>query len=136
MFLLAKVRAWYPERAIRLVGDGGYAVVELVAFCQRQYVTLISRLRADAQLQAFAGEQSPHKCGPKSRARLRSLARCLPTLQAYDVGVRSLDMADRLSQSDIEQASVCGTRRGRIRCQALGTGVLRRNPPAHGQSDS
>ena len=74
--LLTKVRAWYPEREIILVGDGGYAAVELVAACQRLKVKLVSRLRTDAQLYAFAGEQPASKRGPKPKKgeRLRSLA--------------------------------------------------------------
>jgi hypothetical protein len=42
--LLEKVRAWYPQREIVIVGDGGYAAVELVAACQRLKVELVSRL--------------------------------------------------------------------------------------------
>jgi hypothetical protein len=73
--LVEKVRAWYPERKIVLVGDGGYAAVELVAGCQRLSVTLVSRLRPDAQLHAFPGAQPASKRGPKPKkgARLRSL---------------------------------------------------------------
>ena len=76
IYLLAKVRAWYPNREIVLIGDGGYAAVELVAACQRLKVKLVSRLRLDAQLHAFAGEQSVSKRGPKPKKgkRLRSLA--------------------------------------------------------------
>jgi hypothetical protein len=33
--LIEKIRFWQPEREIILVGDGGYAAVELVATCQR-----------------------------------------------------------------------------------------------------
>jgi hypothetical protein len=76
VFLLTKVRAWYPGREIVLVGDGGYAAVELVATCQRLRVKLISRLRLDAQLHAFAEPQPSSKRGPKPKKgkRLRSLA--------------------------------------------------------------
>lgn len=75
-FLMEKVRAWYPHRKVILVGDGGYAAVELVACCQRLGVTLVSRLRLDAQLYAFAAEQPKSKRGPKPKkgVRLRSLA--------------------------------------------------------------
>jgi hypothetical protein len=75
-FLIAKVRAWYPDRQIRLVGDGGYAAVELVACCQRLKVQLVSRLRTDAQLYAFPGAQPKSKRGPKPKkgVRLRSLS--------------------------------------------------------------
>lgn len=74
--LLEKVRAWYPHREIVLIGDGGYAAVELVAACQRLKVKLVSRLRTDAQLHAFVAEQPTSKRGPKPKKgeRLRSLA--------------------------------------------------------------
>jgi hypothetical protein len=73
--LLEMVRAWYPERKIVLIGDGGYAAVELVAACQRLKVSLVSRLRLDAQLHAFAAAQPASKRGPKPKkgARLRSV---------------------------------------------------------------
>jgi hypothetical protein len=75
-FLLEKVRAWYPQREILLVGDGGYAAVELVACSQRLRVKLVSRLRLDAQLYAFAGVQPKSKRGPKPKKgrRLRALS--------------------------------------------------------------
>jgi len=74
-FLIEKLRQWYPDRQIVLIGDGGYAAVELVATCQRLKVTLVSRLRLDAVLHAFAGEQPSNKRGPKPKkgVRLRSL---------------------------------------------------------------
>lgn len=79
MFLLERVRRWHPDRRIRLAGDGGYAAVELVACCQRLGVCLVSRLRSDAQLHAFAGEQPSSKRGPKPKKgeRLRSLGQVL-----------------------------------------------------------
>jgi hypothetical protein len=68
--LLEKVRAWYPERKIVLVGDGGYAAVELVAACQRLKRTLVSRLRLDAHLHAFVGEQPTSKRAEEACRRL------------------------------------------------------------------
>jgi hypothetical protein len=76
-YLIAKVRAWYPLREIVLVGDGGYAAVELVACCQRLGVKLVARLRLDAQLYAFAGPQPASKRGPKPKKGIR-----LPALSA------------------------------------------------------
>jgi len=75
LYLLERVRAWYPDREIVLIGDGGYAAVELVAACQRLKVKLVSRLRLDAQLHAFAREKPASKRGPKPKKgeRLRSL---------------------------------------------------------------
>lgn len=74
--LIGKVRSWYPQREILLVGDGGYACVELVACCQRLKVKLVSRLRLDAQLYDFPVPQPASKRGPKPKkgVRLRSLA--------------------------------------------------------------
>jgi hypothetical protein len=76
IYLLTRVRAWYPDREIVLIGDGGYAAVELVAACQRLKVKLVSRLRMDAQLHAFVGDQPSSKRGPKPKKgeRLRSLS--------------------------------------------------------------
>ena len=43
---------WLPQRSLVLVGDGGYAVLDLLHCCQSlaQPVTLIARLRLDAAL--------------------------------------------------------------------------------------
>jgi hypothetical protein len=74
-FLLQKIRAWYPDRAILLVGDGGFSAVELVACSQRLKVKFVSRLRLDAQLYDFPGAQPASKRGPKPQkgARQKSL---------------------------------------------------------------
>ena len=66
-FLLQKIRAWYPEIDIVLVGDGGFAAITLVAACQKLNVNLVSRLRLDGKLYDFAGEQPPSKRGPKPK---------------------------------------------------------------------
>ena len=75
-FLLGKIRAWYPDLDIILVGDGGFAAIALVAACQQLHVKLISRLRLDAKLFDFAGPQPPSKRGPKPKKgdRLPNLA--------------------------------------------------------------
>jgi hypothetical protein len=44
------LRRTLPGRAIHLVGDGAYAVIELGLRCRRQQVTLIAPLRLDARL--------------------------------------------------------------------------------------
>ena len=48
--LVTWLRRCLPVRAIHLVGDGAYAVIELGLLCQRQRVTLIAPLRLDARL--------------------------------------------------------------------------------------
>ncbi len=75
-FLLAKIRAWYPARQIVLVGDGGFAAVELVAACQHLRVRLVSRLRLDAALHEGPGPQPASKRGPKPKKGARQ-----PSLQ-------------------------------------------------------
>lgn len=50
--MLAKLIHAFPERKFILVGDGGYATVELAAFCARRGHPLVSRLRPDAALYA------------------------------------------------------------------------------------
>ena len=79
MVLLEKVRGWYPEIEITLVGDGGFGSVELVACCQRLKMRLVARLRVDAQLYDFPAPQPKSKRGPKPHkgARLRALASLL-----------------------------------------------------------
>jgi hypothetical protein len=63
--LIAKVRSWYPQREIILVGDGEYAAHELVQTCRRLQVKLVARFRMNAGLYDFAGPQPASKRGPK-----------------------------------------------------------------------
>lgn len=58
------LRQWYPERTIHLIGDGGFASIELVAACQRQEVNLVSRMRLDAGLYDFPSKRPQGKRGP------------------------------------------------------------------------
>jgi hypothetical protein len=64
---------WLPERAVVLVGDGGFAAVELFATCQAalQPVHLVVRLRLDAALYDAPGPQPPGKRGPKPKKGAR-----------------------------------------------------------------
>ena len=47
--MVMQLRRWLPQRPLVLVGDGGYAVLDLLHCCQslREPVTLITRLRLD-----------------------------------------------------------------------------------------
>jgi hypothetical protein len=76
--MLTRVRRWQPERTIFVVGDGAYAATQLVATCQALTppITLIARLRLDAQLYAPPPELPPGRRGPKPQKgpRLASLA--------------------------------------------------------------
>ena len=59
------LRRWLPHRPIVLVGDNGYAVLDLLHCCQslRRPVTLIARLRLDAALYAPAPTRQPGQNG-------------------------------------------------------------------------
>jgi hypothetical protein len=76
-FALEKLRAWYPERGIIAVGDSGFAAIELIHTCRQLNVTLVTRLRTDAQLYDFPGPQPSNKRGPKPKKGAQ-----LPTLDA------------------------------------------------------
>ena len=76
--MVLQLRRWLPSRALVLVGDSGYAVLDLLHFCQslREPVTLIARLRLDAGLYAPA---PPRRPGQKGRPRVKGIR--LPTLK-------------------------------------------------------
>jgi hypothetical protein len=76
-WMLRRVRRWQPQRDITLVGDGSYACVHLVHFCQslQPAVRLVTRLRLDATLHEDPLPQPPSKRGrkPKKGPRQRRL---------------------------------------------------------------
>ena len=76
--MVLQLRHWLPRRPLVLVGDGGYAVLDLLHFCQslREPVTLIARLRLDAGLYAPAPLRHPGRMG---RPRVKGPR--LPTLK-------------------------------------------------------
>lgn len=59
------ISRWWGGRRWTLVGDGAYACVHLARLCTARSVTLISRLRLDAQLYAFPDPNAPRRRGPK-----------------------------------------------------------------------
>jgi hypothetical protein len=65
--LIRKIGRWYPEREIVLIGDGGYACVDLARSCEDQEITLVSRLRLDASLYDEPAPQPTSKRGPKPK---------------------------------------------------------------------
>ena len=73
------LRRWLPQRPLVLVGDNGYAVLDLLHCCQslREPVTLIARLRLDAALYAPAPPREP---GQNGRPPLKGPRR--PSLKA------------------------------------------------------
>ena len=77
--MILQLRRWLPQRPLVLVGDGGYAVLDLLHCCQSlaQPVTLIARLRLDAALYEPA---PPRQLGRNGRPPLKG--RRLPALKA------------------------------------------------------
>jgi hypothetical protein len=75
--MLRLVRRWLPDRALIVVADSSYAVLELLACCAglSQPVTVVTRLRLDAALYEPAPPRAP---GTRGRPRLKG--RRLPTL--------------------------------------------------------
>jgi len=72
--LIRLVRRWQPQRAVLLVGDGGFAAVSLGHTCRRQRVGLVSRLRLDAALYDAPPPPPPGKRGPKPQKGARQLS--------------------------------------------------------------
>ena len=77
--MVMQLRRWLPQRTLVLVGDNGYAVLDLLHCCQslREPVTLIARLRLDAALYAPAPPRQP---GQQGRPPLKGARR--PPLKA------------------------------------------------------
>lgn len=80
--MLCQVRRWLPDRALVVVADSGYAVLDLLDRCrtlkcqrQAQGITMITRLRLDAALYEPAPERKPGQTG-----RPRKKGKRLPTL--------------------------------------------------------
>ena len=74
--MVLQLRRWLPGRPLVLVGDSGYAVLDLLHLCQSlsEPVTLISRLRLDAGLYAPA---PPCEAGRMGRPRVKGPRRPL-----------------------------------------------------------
>ena len=81
--MVLQLRRWLPGRPLVLVGDSGYAVLDLLHLCQSlsEPVTLISRLRRDAGLYAPA---PPREAGRMGRPRVKGPR--LPTLKQLLAG--------------------------------------------------
>jgi hypothetical protein len=77
--LVAQARRWLPGREIVLVGDSGFAALELLAALTRHKVTSITRLRLDAALYHPAPSRLPGTNGrPRTKgARLPNLSEVL-----------------------------------------------------------
>ena len=77
--MIAQVRCWIPDRAVVVVADSSYAVIELLAAagCLPTPVTMITRLRLDAALYDPAPPREPGKKGAPRKKGERQ-----PTLEA------------------------------------------------------
>jgi hypothetical protein len=76
--IFKQVRRWTPQRTLFFVGDGSFAVLELLhAANQLNQTFVLSRLRLDAALYERAPERQPRQMG---RPRLKGQR--LPTLKA------------------------------------------------------
>ena len=106
--MILQLRRWLPRRPLVLVGDSGYAVLDLLHLCQslRQPVTFITRLRLDAGLYAPAPPRQPSRMGrPRLKGpRLPTLKRllgqpALPWVSApvawYDGSTKTLELASQ-----------------------------------------
>ena len=81
---IGQVKRWVRHRALIFVGDSSYAVLELLAWCQRLPVTLITPLRLDAALFALAPKPRPGQNGrPRVKGCRLAQARG-PTQEPYD----------------------------------------------------
>lgn len=75
--VILQVKRWAASRTLIFLADGSYSALELLAWCQRLGVILITPLRLDANLFAPAPKARPGRVG---RPRLKG--RALPKLAA------------------------------------------------------
>lgn len=70
------IKSWLPNFTVIFVGDGSFAVLDLLSAVQKK-VTMVSRLRLDAALYKRAAGRKPGQLGRPRKKGVR-----LPTLQA------------------------------------------------------
>lgn len=75
--MILQLRRWLPDRALVVIGDSAYAVLDLLARCQRlaYSVTMVTRLRLDAALY-----DPPPERTKGTRGRPRRKGKRQPTL--------------------------------------------------------
>ena len=78
--LIGQAQRWLPGRELIVVADGGYTVLDLLAWCQQlaRPVTMISHLRMDGALYTPA---PPRRPGQKGRRQVKG--KRLPTPKEY-----------------------------------------------------
>jgi hypothetical protein len=69
--MVSQLRHWLPQQAIVLVADSSYAVLTFLQHCATlcRPVTVVTRLRLDAQLYAPAPERKPTSRGGRPRTK-------------------------------------------------------------------
>jgi len=109
--MLVQVRRWLPDRSLLFVGDGSYSVLELLRSAVQQQITVVTRLRLDAGLDAPAPPQPPKGSGKSGRPRVKGAR--LPTLEQVAADPNTpwtcVRVARRYSQRDrdVEIVSSC-----------------------------
>ena len=106
--MIMQLRRWLPHRPLVIVGDNGYAVLDLLHCCQslREPVTLIARLRLDAALYAPAPLRQPGQNGrpplkgerrPSLKAVLEQhhVAWAVATMSWYDGTTRIVELTSQ-----------------------------------------
>jgi DDE superfamily endonuclease len=80
--LIQVVRRWLPARTLVFVADSSFAVLDLLGMVSRTpQVSLITRLRLDAELWALAPERNPSQIG---RPRVKGARRPSPQQRLHD----------------------------------------------------
>jgi hypothetical protein len=114
--LLTRLQRWFPDRPIRLVGDGNFMAIELFERCppSSSATTLVTRMRLDQALYAFPE--------PKAKGR--------PGRQPKK-GPRQPSLKERLTDPHTGWQWVTLSWYGRPRRVALATGVALWYTPRH-----
>jgi hypothetical protein len=108
--MIMQVRRWLSDRAVILVGDGTYAAVSLALCCagMSNPVTLVSRLRTDANLYDDPLPNQPGKRGPKPKKgkkqaklgeRIKDPSTTWETIEVlwYDGVIRTMEILSGIS---------------------------------------
>ena len=119
------VARWLPECALVFVTDSSFAVLDLLDWVSRlPHVSLITRLRMDAQLYDFAPERKP---GQKGRPRSKGARRPLRPSSGWQTPRRkgkswrsSTGMAATSARSRSTAKPLLGTRPGIRRSRFAG----------------
>lgn len=91
--MLKQVRRWLPERSLVIVGDGAFAVLELLAAARQlaQPVYWVTRLRLDAALYEPAPPREAHQQG-RPRVKGKRLPNLSAILQDAQTPWQTLDL--------------------------------------------